>query len=319
MLRSEEDWIWDCWPADDGVDFHLFFLCAPRTLSWDERHFQARVGHAVSADLTNWTRLPDAVLPGSGDYDSRAVWTGSVIRDGSVWRMIRTGLRRDEGLVQRIGSDLSEDLITWRADTDPAWPLSADPQWYEQSASDEHWRDPWVLRDADGLGHLYLTARVPGDGPGRGVIAHATSTDLVNWEVGPPLSQPGRFEQVEVIQLARIDDRWALIFCCLGPELAPPAPGEGGIWSVEIDGPGAPVDLDRATRLTDESLYAGRLVRDRAGDWQLLAFVNRSEPTEFGGWIADPLPVQWGETGLVLSREPFHYGSSGTYLPVKEN
>jgi beta-fructofuranosidase len=306
MLASDDDWIWDCWPVDDGETFHLFFLSAPKSLTPAERHFHARVGHAVSPDLHTWTRVEDAVLPGSGGYDTRAVWTGCVIADGDGWRMFRTGLMQgDTGIVQRIGCDLSDDLHTWRPDPSSGWPLRADPRWYEQSATDEHWRDPWVVADDAGRFHMYITARVRGAGAGRGVIGHATSSDLIDWVVQPPLADPGGFEQVEVIQTALIEGRWALIFSCLGPELAPSAPGKGGIWSVEIDGPGARVDLGRATRLTDESLYAGRLVRDRAGAWQLLAFVNEDEHHEFGGWICDPVPVQWGVDSLVVSPQPF--------------
>lgn len=304
-LHSSADWIWDCWTADDGQRFHLFFLCASRDLDAEDRHFHARVGHAVSTDLVSWERRADALVPASGGasgYDSRSVWTGSVIREGDGWRMFRTGLsRRDSGLVQRIGSDTSADLDTWVPDTGTQWPLEADSRYYERSLVDEYWRDPWVLRDDDGLWHMYITARVPGAGVGRGVIGHAVSIDGSRWAVAPPLSAPDRFEQVEVISLACIEGRWALIFSCHGAELAPAAPGQGGIWSVSIEGPGKAVDLSQATRLTDETLYAGRLVHDRDGSWKLLAFSNVDGTGAFGGWISDPVPVRWGPAGSLIT------------------
>lgn len=317
MLVSEEDWVWDCWVGDDGRLFHLYFLCAPRSLAPHERHFHARVGHAISADLSSWTRLTDAVRPGASGYDSRAIWTGSVLRDRDGWRMFRTGLSFDDaGWVQRIGCDLSEDLHRWRPEVTEGWPLRADGRWYELSASDEHWRDPWVVADPSqpGLFHMYITARSADTGPGAGVIGHAVSSDLSTWEVQPPLTDPGCFEQLEVIQVVCVEGRWVLLFSCLGTEMSPPDPGAGGIWSVPIDAPGARVDLGRASRLTDESLYAGRLVLDRTGTWQLLAFVNVDEQGEFGGWIADPIAVHWNEEGALAVSKSSQGAATGQPL-----
>lgn len=326
MFDLRDDWVWDSWLADDGDLFHLFFLCAPRSLGDPLlRHGNARVGHATSPDLRSWKRVADAVKPSASGYDDRSVWTGCVVRDGERWRMIRTGISlADPGPVQQIGCDLSADLLTWSRDLSPQWPMRADPRWYEQSATDEHWRDPWVIQDADGVWHMYLTARVPsraegasvgigGLTGGRGVVGHAISLDLATWETQPPLSVPDRFEQLEVIQVAEIQGRWVLIFSCLGPEMSPRQPGQGGVWSVPIAGPGSRVDVSRAIRLTDESVYVGRVIEDRAGDWQFLAFINENAGGEFVGGITDPVGIGWNDsaTGLVLSAPPVAW-SAGT-------
>ncbi len=64
MFDLADDWLWDSWLADDGELFHLFFLCAPKSLGDPElRHSHARVGHATSTDLRTWTRIADAVSP----------------------------------------------------------------------------------------------------------------------------------------------------------------------------------------------------------------------------------------------------------------
>ena len=45
-------WVWDFWFADDGEQYHLFFLYASRALhDPDARHYRASIGHAVSTDL----------------------------------------------------------------------------------------------------------------------------------------------------------------------------------------------------------------------------------------------------------------------------
>ena len=80
MLRLDDSWVWDFWTADDGEQYHLFFLHAPKSLNDpDARHYHASIGHAVSTDLTTWTRLDDALAHGEpGDFDEQATWTGSV-------------------------------------------------------------------------------------------------------------------------------------------------------------------------------------------------------------------------------------------------
>ena len=58
MLRLPGAWLWDFWLADDGDRYHLYFLQAPRALGDPGlRHVNARVGHAVSADLVDWDYL----------------------------------------------------------------------------------------------------------------------------------------------------------------------------------------------------------------------------------------------------------------------
>jgi beta-fructofuranosidase len=304
------DWVWDFWVADDGTTYHLFFLFASRSLGDPElRHRNAAVGHATSSDLRTWRRVEDALLPSTTPaFDDLAVWTGCVVRDGDAsWRMFYTGLsREDDGRVQRVGAATSEDLLTWTRDPDLL--VQADRRWYETKPSttwpDESWRDPWVCRAGDGTWHMYVTARSGPEsdpGPGRGVVGHATSPDLRVWEVRPPLSvATGRFEWLEVISLACVEGRWAVVFSCLSAEMVGAEAGAGGIWSVPVEGPGAPVDVARAVRLTSEDLYVGKVVVARDGSAQLLAFENRGPDGHFVGGVTPPLPLTWRADGSGL-------------------
>lgn len=211
MLRLEDRWLWDFWLARTGDDFHLFYLRAPRAL-WRPglRHAHASVGHAVSPDLREWTILPDALVAGAdGEWDDRAIWTGSVIEHDDGWAMLYTGTNRaDGGLVRRLGLATSSDLVTWtKHASNPV--LDADPRWYEfldrETWHDQAWRDPWLFRRRnDGAFHALITARANHGPPeGRGVIGHARSFDLVHWEVLPPLTEPGDCGELEVPQLRR--------------------------------------------------------------------------------------------------------------------
>lgn len=299
MLRLPDSWVWDFWLADDGERFHLFFLYASRALHDPQaRHNRASVGHAVSVDLVGWERVTDALVRSDAPaFDDMATWTGSVVRDDDgTWVMFYTGATlTPAGNVQAIGRATSSDLVTWTKDPGPV--LEADPRWYELLADgrwhDQAFRDPWVFRH-DGRWHMLVTARANHGTSGRGVVAHAESTDLRRWELTAPWSEPGLgFEQLEVVQTFERDGRHWLVFNCLAAELTPArrdAGATGGVWVAPAASPVGPYDLAAAYQLTGPEAYVGKLVVDRSGGLVLLAFANEG-PDGFVGDILDPLPV----------------------------
>jgi beta-fructofuranosidase len=311
MLELPDSWIWDFWFADTGAEYHVFFLRASRALhDPDRRHRRASVGHAVSTDLRHWELLADAIVPADEPrWDDLAIWTGSVI-DGpdGVWRMFYTALSRaDHGAVQRIGVATSTDLTDWTTRSEPL--VVADGRWYEQLGDGVHdnefWRDPWVFA-ADGAWHMLITARGrSGEAEDRGVLGHAVSDDLEHWRTLPPASSTGAgFSQLEVPQTVVVDGTPTLVFSCLGPELA----GQdrqsraGGVWALAAPSLTGPFDVAGAHRLLDESFYVGRLVADRDGHWQVLAFHNIDAAGRFGGRLSDPMPVHWVSPGVLSTR-----------------
>jgi beta-fructofuranosidase len=72
-----------------------------------------------------------------------------------------------------------------------------------------------------------------------------------------------------------------------------------------------PFDTSRAVPLTGEELYSGRLIRNRAGQWVMLAFRNVGAGG-FVGEISDPIPVAWATdgSGLVAGRLAARPGQS---------
>lgn len=312
MFDLPDSWVWDYWFADDGEQYHLFFLYASRALHDPElRHHRASIGHAVSTDLVTWERVADALVRSDAPaFDDLATWTGSVVRrEDGTWVMFYTGASLDpSGLnVQTVGSATSPDLVRWTKTDGPLLGAAA-PHYEKLDAGewhDEAFRDPWVFRDPDGDGwHMLVTARAAtGDVFGRGVVGHATSPDLDEWTLREPLSTPSAdgFGQLEVLQVEVVDGRPVLIFSC-GPEHASEARrGErGGTWAVPADSVTGPFDISRAHPLTDETLYVGRLLRRREdGQWLLFAFRNADENGDFVGGVIDPLPVAWRGDRLV--------------------
>lgn len=303
MLRLDDCWVWDFWLAQVGLSYHIFYLQAPKSLG-DERlrHRNATIGHAVSADLTSWSTLPDAFGPGSvGAWDDLATWTGSIIEEGGVWHMLYTGVSSaDNGLVQRIGLATSSDLIRWIKH--PANPvIAADPRWYElldlTAWREQAWRDPWVFRDPEGHGfHALLTARAARGRPdGRGVVGHAVSNDLVSWKVRPPLTETGEFGHLEVLQVEMVDGLAVLVFSTAASDVSERRRRRGPVGTATYICRGrsllGPFDIAMATPTLIPHLYSGRLVQRIDGSWVMLGVVNVDAGGTFVGEIGDPIDI----------------------------
>ena len=320
MLALDDHWIWDFWFADDGDRFHVFFLKAPRALGDpDLRHTNARIGHAVSDDLHRWELLPDALSPGpAGAWDDRATWTGNVVQHDGHWYMFYSGISHAHGgLVQAIGMAHSDDLMTWqRATRDPL--LTADARWYEKLDLDvwieETCRDPWVFPDPSGDGFwMYYTARANhGEPDGRGVVGQAWSPDLWTWEARPPLTEPGDFGHLEVPQLAEIGGRHYLLFSvydwahsAVRQKRAEAVCGTHYLLGESALGPFRMLSDGFLIGSPEGPFYAGRVVRDRAGDWQFMCWAQFAPDRSFVGALVDPVPiVQAADGTLSLGRQP---------------
>jgi beta-fructofuranosidase len=209
--------------------------------------------------------------------------------------MFYTGTNRAEGgRVQRVGLATSADLLTWHRHGDKPL-LEADPRWYEILAEgvwhEQAWRDPWVFRDpATGTFHAMITARLGrGPSPSRGVVAHATSADLLQWTVHPPVTGPGPFVHLEIPQVATVDGVTFLIFSApAGTGL--PVQGTHALRSGHATGP-----YDWSTHhIVDAdatgSRYGGRLVATPTG-WQLLTWLGPGPDGVFRGELAEPVAV----------------------------
>lgn len=326
MLELPDTWTWDFWIADAGNEFHIYFLRASKVFhspdgrhdivrNPDDRHIGTSVGHAVSKDLFNWTVYDDIMHPSKEEaFDDMSKWTGSVLKGpDDLWYMFYTGICKSEGgLIQRIGLVTSKDLFTWERREDFT-PIAADSQYYEKLGEstwpNETWRDPWVFPDPDGNGwHMYITARAKdGAVDDRGVVGHAVSKDLLNWEIKPPLSKSGGgFGDLEVTQINLVDDKPVLLFSCLEREFSTvrrnagvKGGGKGGVWAVPSDSIFGPFDVANSQLITNHELYSGRLVKNHDSQWLFLAFANDDDDGNFVGHLADPYSVSWQTDGTL--------------------
>ena len=313
MLRLSDTWVWDSWVADSGDAYHLFFLQAPATP--DEpgrRHTSATIGVATSTDLENWTYEGTTLGPQPGGWDDLALWTGSVIRgDDDRWRMFYTAINSGGRHIfdQRLGVVESDDLRTWRRVTD-APVLEIDPRWYktldDAPTFSETWRDPLPVKDPNGDGwHMYVAARAKGTPRFEdGVLAHARSDDLVHWELGPPVTAPAGFGQLEVPQVHVIDGQPLLVFTCHPEEQSQRQTDAFGYyctWYVLGDSVLGPWDIESARPFREEPfLFAAPLVQRRDGSWAFVGFRNQEPQGILSYHIIDPVPVELRDGALVL-------------------
>ena len=303
LFDLDDDWVWDFWTIRDGADHHLFFLHAPRTLGDpDLRHVNARVGHAVSTDLRSWTLLPEALGPQPAPaFDDIANWTGSCVRaPGRRLVAVHERALQPRGRsVQRFGAATSSDLTSWRR-TDlvgrdrPALVRDAGPPRRDALARPVRHRRRGRLAP---LPHRQGRARQLAGAHGNGVVAHLTSPDLRDLDGPAAARRADRAVRPARGRLARRGRG------PLGPAvLLPVARGRRhrvGCRRRVVGGrgrAGAPVDLDRAVRLTSEDLYVGRVVETDQGP-RFLAFENRGEDGGFTGGVIDPVQITWRADG----------------------
>ena len=129
-----------------------------------------------------------------------------------------------------------------------------------------------------------------------------------HWEVRPPLSQPGGFGQLEVMQLVPpgvVDSMPRLLFACGANELdndMHPAGQPGGMWIATGQGMLGPWDIANARRIDHPTIYAAHIVTDVDGSPAALGSIpgavatsvatsstlSRYEPLVVGSWSSAP-------------------------------
>jgi beta-fructofuranosidase len=308
VIALDDSWIWDSWYVQHAGTWHAFYLKAPKSLGDPElRHLNARVGHSMSRDLVNWTTLPDALTPGPrGAFDDLAIWTGSIVRHAGIWHLFYTGVdERSRSRIQRIGHAVSTDLLSWhRVSTQPV--STADARWHSTEewspTGDEPWRDPWVFfSDEDAMWHMVVTATSlhGGDQP-VGNLGHLVSPDLYTWRCLEPLIDDTQLRQLEVPELVEIDGRTVLVFCLSATDVyARGVRAFTGTYTAPMAGALGPVEIGLAEPVDVPGNYAGRVVMAALGEPVLMAFVNQTADGEFGGVIADPVPLALTARGTL--------------------
>jgi beta-fructofuranosidase len=300
MFQRSGSAIGDCWFYVHDDIAHMFYLTAPLSSG---RKFWI-IGHAISKDLYNWQPMPDALTAGPhGNFDDGWLATGSVIAHGNHFVMLYTGHRIDDTPEdhQRIGIAISDDLIHWRRCPD-APVIEVDETWYEHTSTGQrpmvHWRDPFAFQTGDHYTTWISARRKDGPIDQRGSAAVATSTDLIHWQVQPPLSHEPFAEELEVPQHYQIGSKHVLLFCTHGHLIAnnqknrhPSHTFESSDYvmlSDQYDGPyHLPGNGMLFTEPPAEFRYASQFIYFNK-QWFCLSTAYHQDQT----WITDPLPLE---------------------------
>ena len=154
---------------------------------------------------------------------------------------------------------------------------------------------------------MYFTARAPGipEANAGGAIGFATSPDLYNWTLRPPVFTGG-MGQLEVPQVFEHAGRWYCLFCTAGSQWSahyratnPEAPVTGNHYLM-ADHPRGPWRMAPGPFLDGAEpcrRYAARIVNGPDG-LVILGFADGGKD-KFGGYVMDPEPVVAGPDGLL--------------------
>ncbi len=226
-----------------------------------------------------------------------------IVRDGIAYMFYTGTCQTEKGLVQRIGLAISTDLVHW--ERHPGNPLvELDTCWYEPQSTeqkqDQAWRDPYIVYSSEeNTYYMFLSARVnKGPHDGRGVIGLARSSNLLSWEVLPPVSMPGNFTEMEVPQVVALNGRYYLLFCTAKHAAARLASVGGRGWygthylvADRLTGPYRLLTNEPLVADTIGTYYAGKLVRNTGDALQFMAWRQWHEEGHFCGGLSDIAPV----------------------------
>lgn len=173
-----------------------------------------RIGHAVSADGVNWTRVAGNETGGSvvdlstsGQFDSAGATYFSVLKDGGTFKMWYTGYADLNGLSDGIGYATSTDGVNW---TKVSGPLTGGAVLRGSGVENTFDRDeayvPYVIKDVAsaeapciGISNGSVCYRMWYEGANTSsgykfLIGYAVSPDGLNWT-----RVPGSAEGQEVL------------------------------------------------------------------------------------------------------------------------
>lgn len=195
----------DCMPYRRDDEYHVLYL--------KDRHHHAskwtlgghQWEHISTKDFKTWDIHPMAVP--ISDPNEGSVCTGSWIRENGREYLYYT-LRLGRGLPAPICRSVSDDGYHFVKDKSFRFTVS---NRYSASSA----RDPKVVKDADGVFHMFLTTGLMQEG--KGCLAHYISRDMETWEdAGEPIYVSPTKDQPECPDYFFYHGKYYLIFSLRG-------------------------------------------------------------------------------------------------------
>jgi hypothetical protein len=208
--------VWDFCVVPHQGEYHAFYHTIP------QQNLHAAnadtIWHAVSTDLRRWQILGPVLTSGPGWYDEVALWAPDVVFDDQSgrWAMLYTGIA--QGMVQRPCLAWSDDMNTWtKSTTNPVFEPDSVTYFWSSAEDWSSFRDPFIYHDGQTWNMLSTAHLRLGGVPGyrRGIVHHATSLDLENWQDAGVFYEHdgtgGRSNALESVQYV-VRDGWHHLF-----------------------------------------------------------------------------------------------------------
>jgi hypothetical protein len=334
-------YIWDAWMFAEGREWNLYTLASPRALyvdlGLDLAVFRDYLPHHwrrfVSDDAGKTWRDDGAVMMPrlETDYfDSRSIWTGSVLKHDGCYLAGYTGIRNtgddNRPKLQALGLAVSDDKRDFRPLTEE--PLSCPLRDYEAIRDMSYylgprdtlgnndgeeggpilaWRDPWLVKDRNGTVHMLWGAKSTFAGRQEPVVGHGVLENISGrprLKLLSPIFLPDaeNFTQIEVPQI-RYNERHGLYVMMISTtNKTPDRPPQEYIFTLRfyvserLNGGWRPV---RVRDITAEKRYPGIFfgLRERE-DGKICAFYNIPFGDNCAENLRHSLPAGLEETAL---------------------
>lgn len=191
----------DCMPYRRDDEYHVLYLK-------DRHHHKSKWGlgahqweHISTSDFKKWYIHPMAVP--ITDSSESSICTGSWIRHENTEYLYYT-IRMAHGFPALIRRSVSSDGYHFEKDVIFEFVIS---ERYHQASA----RDPKVIKDEDGLFHMFLTTSLINEN--RGCLAHYISEDMERWEdFGEPIYISSDMTQPECPDYFQYKGKYYLIF-----------------------------------------------------------------------------------------------------------
>ncbi len=211
-FENAEDWypgngvfVGDCMPYRRDDEYHVLYLK-------DRHHHRSKWGmgahqweHISTKDFKTWNIHPMAVE--ITDKNEGSICTGSWIRNNNKEYLYYT-VRRARGLPALICRSVSEDGYHFKKDKDFGFTLS-------EKFNGPVARDPKVIKDDNGLYHMFLTTVLVKEN--LGCLAHYMSADLEKWqEAEKPIHIVENSDHPECPDYFKYNGKYYLVFSIRG-------------------------------------------------------------------------------------------------------